>query len=73
MKSLKHKISLDQMRRMDIYQQVEQPEVVYHMTNQANLEKILQDGYIDSMTDYVCFFFPKLNCIPLYIKRKLQI
>lgn len=66
--SWKNKVSLDQMRSMDIYQSVDQPKVVYHMTPRKNLEKILQDGFIDTMTDYVCFFFPELKYIPLYIE-----
>lgn len=64
----KIKISLDQMRRMDIFKPIDQPQIVYHMTPRKNLEKILQDGFIDTMTDYVCFFFPELKCIPLYIE-----
>ena len=64
----KIKISLDQMRRMDIYQPIDQPQIVYHMTPRKNLEKILQDGFIDTMTDYVCFFFPELKYIPFYIE-----
>ena len=68
MKSWKKRVSLELMRSMDIWQPVDQPKVVYHMTNRANVEKILQDGYIDTMTDYVCFFFPDLKSIPLYIE-----
>lgn len=68
MSGWKHKISLDEMRQMDIFQSIEQPKVVYHMTDRKNLDKILRDGYIDTATDFICFFFPDLKSIPIYIR-----
>lgn len=54
---------------MDIFKRIEQPKIVYHMTPRTNLESILTDGKIKTGKDFVCFFFPAIDQIPVYIKH----
>lgn len=55
------KISLKQMQSFGIWDKVEQPRTVYHMTDRSNLESITKDGAIKTGHDYVCWFFPDIN------------
>lgn len=64
----KLRVSLPVFRGMDIFEEIEQPEVVYHMTDKENLNDILSDGKIKSFNDYVTFFFPDTKVIPIYIQ-----
>ncbi len=59
--------TLQQMIQTGLYEEVAQPKYVYHYTNKANVEKIIRDGYIDTMTDYVCWFFPEPENILEYL------
>lgn len=61
------RISLLEMRRMSIFEEINQPEVVYHMTSRSNAEQILDNGKIKVFDDYLCFFFDDLKWIPVYI------
>ena len=67
------KITLNDMRRMGIFEEIETPQVVYHMTSRENLDSILRDGKIKSVrkdggkADFVTWFFPSLEWIPVYI------
>lgn len=62
------KVTLNQMLSMGIWQRVDQPPFVYHMTPRANLESIKQDGRIHTGHDYICWFFEDLANIPVYLK-----
>lgn len=62
----KLKVSLTQMRHWDFFSEIDQPDVVYHMTDRENLNDILNDGKIKSFNDYVTYFFPDTKCIPVY-------
>lgn len=62
------KVTLAQVRRMGIYEEIAQPEKVYHMTDRKNLENIIKDGKIKSKADYMTFFFPSIEDIPIYIE-----
>ncbi len=64
----KLKVSLQQVRKMDIFKEIEQPGVVYHMTDRKNLESILEDRKIRSFNDYLTFFFTNEEQAPLYIE-----
>lgn len=61
------KISLQQMRKMDLFEEVDPPEIVYHMTSRENAEKIQQDRKVKCFDDYLTFFFPSIDQIPIYI------
>ena len=61
------KVSLQQMRNMPIFEEMEQPEYVYHMTSRKNAEKILADKRIRVFDDFLCFFFDDPKWIPIYI------
>lgn len=61
------KVSLQQLRKMDIFEEIEQPDCVYHMTDKENLEDILADGKIKSFQDYLTYFFPDSKFVPIYI------
>ena len=68
------KVSLQDMRKMDIFEEIEQPGIVYHMTTRKNIEAILREGKIRAVSpdgrtsDYVTWFFPALEEIPVYIE-----
>lgn len=64
----KFNVTLAQMRSMDIFTQVSQPITIFHMTNRRNLNSIRNDGEINTGYDYVCWFFPDIESIPLYIE-----
>jgi hypothetical protein len=52
---------------MCCFESIDVPAVVYHMTDRKNLSAILSDGKIDSKEDFMTFFFPSLESIPVYI------
>lgn len=60
-------ISLSDARQMDIFQEIPQPECVYHMTDRQNIEAIMRDGKVRTFNDYMCFFFPDIESVSLYI------
>lgn len=68
------KITLQQVRRMGLFEEIEQPKIVYHMTDRKNIPSILKDGKIKSVrengaqADFMTFFFPSLEEIPVYIE-----
>lgn len=66
------KVTLTEMRRMGIFEEIEPPEIVYHMTGRENLDNILRDGKIkagaDGNADFATWFFPALEEIPVYIE-----
>ena len=64
----KLKASLLQVRKMETLEEIEQPPVVYHMTEKENLESILETGKIKSFNDYLTFFFTDAEQAPLYIQ-----
>ena len=64
----KLKVDLLQMRKMDIFEEIDQPEVVYHMTDRENLESIMESRKIKSFNDYLTFFFTNEEQAPLYIE-----
>lgn len=64
----KLKVSLLQLRKSGMFQEISQPEKVYHMTDRENLDSILNDGKIKSFHDYLTFFFSNTDCIPVYIQ-----
>lgn len=61
------KISLAQMRKIDIFEEVESPEYVYHMTSRANALAIINDRKVKCFDDFVTWFFTDLRQIPIYI------
>lgn len=61
------RISLLEMRRLNIFEAINQPEVVYHMTSRSNAKQILESGRVKVFDDYVCFFFDDPKWIPVYI------
>lgn len=66
----KLKVTLQQMRLMcnqGMFTEVEEPKIVYHMTDRANLKDILEDRKIKTFNDYMCFFFEDTKQIPLYL------
>ena len=62
----KRKVTLQEMQLMGIFERIEQPETVFHMTDRKNLDAILQDGKIKTMADYVAWFFPSIEDALLY-------
>lgn len=62
------KPTLSQVRHSIFFEEIEQPEVVFHMTNKNNIDSILKDGKIKVFDDYLCFFFPDLNYVHPYIQ-----
>ena len=66
------RVTLQEMRRMELFEEIDPPEIVYHMTNRKNIDHILHDGKIkaghDGNTDFVTWFFPALEEIPVYIE-----
>lgn len=64
----KLKVSLAQLRKMDIFEEITPPSVVYHMTDEENLQDILSDGKIKTFNDYVTFFFPDVKSMFVYIQ-----
>lgn len=65
---LKKRITLQNARNQFFTPLDYQPETVYHMTNRANLESILNSGKIHTGTDIVCWFVTDLKNFPIYIK-----
>ena len=61
------KVSLAQMRKMDIFEEVESPKLVYHMTSRENAQSIIHDGRVRCFDDYVTWFFTELWHVPVYI------
>ena len=47
------KISLSQMRKLDTFEEVESPEIVYHMTSRENAKSIINDRKVKCFDDYV--------------------
>ena len=64
---MKSKLSLAQVRKMDIFEEVESPVIVYHMTSRSNAFSIAQDRKVKCFGDYVTWFFTDLRQIPIYI------
>lgn len=64
----KLKISLLELRKMGIFEEIEPPSVVYHMTDEENLQSILSDGKIKTFNDFVTFFFPDVKSMFVYIR-----
>jgi len=64
----KLRMDLRQVRKLDILEEIEQPPVVYHMTEKENLESILESGKIKSFNDFLTFFFTDAEQAPLYIE-----
>ena len=60
------KVSLQQLRSMDIWKEAQQPEYCYHYSTKENIKKILQDGKVKQFDDYMTYFFYKLEYIPIY-------
>ena len=61
------KISLAQMRNMGIFEEVDSPQYVYHMTSRDNALSIVKDRKVKCFNDYLTWFFPDLHQIPIYI------
>lgn len=61
------KIELRDFRKISIYEDAEQPPLIYHMTARDNLEPIINSGKIKTGTDFVCWFFTDLKEIATYI------
>ena len=61
------KISLSQMRKLDTFEEVESPEIVYHMTSRENAKSIINDRKVKCFDDYVTWFFTDLHQVPVYI------
>ena len=61
------KMSLKDVQRNDFFSKVQQPTVVYHMTDRKNVPSILHDRRIRVFGDFLCFFFPDLDSIPIYL------
>lgn len=65
--------SLQWVRSCGIFDEIETPETVYHMTNRKNLAAILADRKIKSVRekgkspDFMTFFFPSIEQIPIFI------
>lgn len=67
---VKLKLSIQEVRKMEIYKEIEQPEMVYHMTDKDNLTDIISNGKIKSFNDFMTYFFQILNlshCIFNYL------
>ena len=62
----KYNVSLREMQAMGLFQRVEQPEAVYHMTDKKNLDSILRAGKIKTMGDYITWFFPSIDDAFIY-------
>lgn len=62
------KISLSQVRKMDLFQEIKTPGIVYHMTDKKNIDSIISSGKINSKYDFMNYFFPDLESIPIYIQ-----
>jgi hypothetical protein len=61
------KISLAMMRRMDIFEEIECPKIVYHMTSRKNAKSIINDRKVKCFDDYVTWFFTDPHQVPVYI------
>ena len=62
------KVPLSELQRDPLFVRIEQPAIVYHMTPRKNLDSILNDGKIKVFDDFICYFFPALEEIPVYVK-----
>ena len=63
----KSRMSLQTVRSMDVFQEIPQPPIVYHMTERKNVDSIIKDGKIRTFEDYLCYFFPDLDSVSVYI------
>ena len=61
------KMSLKEVQRNDFFTRVQQPAVVYHITDRKNVAGIIQDRRIRVFNDFLCFFFPDEESIPIYL------
>ena len=62
------KTTLQEVRKLGIFQEIEPPKIVYHMTDRKNMESILKEGKINSRHDFMNYFFPSLEEVPVYIE-----
>lgn len=69
-----NQITLQHVRKMGLFHEIDPPEIVYHMTPLNRLQKILADGKIKAVdeqghkSDYMTYFFTSLEYIPAYIE-----
>lgn len=61
------KVTLEQMRRFDFFEETDSPEIVYHMTSRKNAQSIINDGKVKSFGDYVTWFFTDIEHVLAYI------
>lgn len=64
------KVTLKDVRKMvntGFFVDVPQPEFCYHYSTKENIEKILQDGKVRTMGDYMTYFFYTPEDIPKYL------
>lgn len=61
------KVSLQDLRKMDSWKEVPQPEYCYHFSTKENIKKILQDGKVKQFNDFMTYFFYRLEDIPVYL------
>lgn len=61
------KLSLKDVQQDDFFSKVKQPAVVYHMTDRKNVTSIMRDRRIRVFDDFLCFFFPDEESIPIYL------
>lgn len=64
----KNKMPLSYLQQNPLFQRIDQPDIVYHLTPRKNLESIMSDGRIRTFQDFVCFFFPAVEEIPVYFR-----
>jgi hypothetical protein len=64
----KLKVSLIEARKCDFLREIEQPPIVYHMTERENLESIMESGKIKSFNDFLTYFLTDAEKAPLYIE-----
>ena len=62
----KFNMSLQQMLSLGIWERVEQPSTVYHMTDRKNLDSILTSRKIISDHDYITWFFTSTDNMLLF-------
>ena len=62
------KFTLDEMLSLGIWERVDQPETVYHLTHRRNLDSIIADGKIKTGEDYVCWFSPSPDQMLTYLE-----
>ena len=61
------KVSLAQMRKMDIFEEIKSPKIVYHMTSRKNAQSIINDRKVRCFDDFVTWFFTDSQHVPIYI------